>query len=210
MEVVPFIAPCTISISGCTGSGKTHFVRKLLNHREKMFQPGIKEIIYCYSIWQEVFEEMEKDLPICFHEGLMEENEMRECDPRNHTTIVIDDLQLEISKSKSCEKLLTQISHHKCVTVIYVVQNMFYPGMRTLTLYTHYNIVFRNLRDIGQISRLGRQVGFNDSMLRAYKDAISQPYRYLVVDLSPHQKEEAYRLRSNIFPNEYTIVYKIK
>jgi hypothetical protein len=110
----------------------------------------------------------------------MDINEIRVCDPRNHTAIVIDDLQLEISKS--CQKLLTQISHHKCVTVIYVVQNIFYPSMRTLTLNTHYNIVFCNFRDKGQISRYGRQVGFKDSMLRTNKDAISQPYGYLVVD----------------------------
>jgi hypothetical protein len=147
-----------------------------------MFQPAIKEIIYCYSIWQEVFDVMEKELPIRFYKGLMEETEMRECGPKSHTAIVIDDLKLEISKSKSYEKLLTQISHFKCVTVIYVVQNMFYPGMRTLTLNMHYNIIFRNLRDIGQISRLARQVGFNESMLRAYKDSITQAYGYLVVD----------------------------
>jgi dephospho-CoA kinase len=208
MSIIPFISPTTISISGSTGSGKTFFVNRLLLYKDVLFSSKPNSVIYCYNMWQPIFEKMKANEGIKFYQGLITEQEIMNTDLNDHTLLILDDLQHQLSRNKLCEKLLTQISHHHNVTVIYIVQNMFYPGLRTLSLNTHYNIVFKNLRDIGQIHRLARQCGMNESMTEAYKDAVSQPYGYLVIDLSPHQKEEDYRLRSCIFPDETTIIYK--
>lgn len=124
-----------------------------------------------------------------------------------HCVLVLDDLQHLISKSKLCELLLTQISHHKGVTVIYIIQNFFYKNLRDLTLSTHYAVLTRSLRDLNQIKTLANQTHLGSALVKAYEDCVSVPYGYLVVDLSPHNTEPDYRLRTKIFPDEYTIVY---
>jgi hypothetical protein len=211
MNVIPFISPTTICISGCTGCGKTYFVKNLLNFKDVMFSSKTTAVIYCYNMWQPMLQQLKnEDNGIKFNQGLITEQEIMDTDLNEPTLLILDDLQHQLCKKDICEKLLTQMSHHYNITVIYIVQNMFYPGLRTLSLNTHYNIVFKNLRDIGQIQRLARQCGMNETLTEAYKDAVLKPYGYLVIDLSPHQKEEEYRLRSYIFPNETTIIYKKK
>ena len=60
-----FLSSTTICISGCTRSGKTTWLRRLLE--EKWFDIPPKGIMYCYGVWQDVFDSM-KDIE--FHEGL--------------------------------------------------------------------------------------------------------------------------------------------
>lgn len=210
MYSVPFVCPTSICISGCSGSGKSFFTHRLLKNRDVMFTIPVKKIIWFYNIWQKLYDEVESSLDVDFQEGLPTEHFLKEINDGNHYIIVLDDLQDQITKSNLCERLLTQISHHNCITVIYLVQNFFNKNMRTLTLNSHYLILFRNLRDVTQISTLSRQIGLGKGMIEAYKDATSEPYSYLCVDLCPHSTDEQLRLRSKIFPDEYTIVYLVK
>jgi hypothetical protein len=204
MSFIPYKTPATICIAGCSGSGKSQFIFNLLKCKNQMFDKPISNIVYCYNIWQDLFDEMNDQLEIKFHKSVINPNDLKET---KNTVIVLDDLQQEICKDKNCEKMFTQFSHHNNITVIYVVQNLYYPGMRTMTLNTHYFVLFKNLRDQNQIKVLARQCGLNNRMMEAYKDATSKPYGYLNVDLSPHQQEDKYRLSTDILPQEYTILY---
>ena len=71
--------------------------------------------------------------------------------------------------------------------------------------YAHYVICFRNPRDVGQMTSFGRQLG--QTIKEAYADATLKPYSYLVVDFNPHSNV-TYRFRSQIWPNEDTLVYQ--
>ena len=55
----------------------------------------------------------------------------------------------EASNTKSLANLFTKGSHHRNVTILYLVQNMFDQGRRsrTVSLHSHYTVVFRNLKD---------------------------------------------------------------
>ena len=44
-------------------------------------------------------------------------------------------------------------------------------------------------------------------LLDVYLDATEHPFGYLLIDLSPGNKD-SYMLRSHIFPTEHTIIYK--
>ena len=71
-----------------------------------------------------------------------------------------------------------------------------------MNLNSHYLVLFKNPRDVGQIVILGRQMFSNGKFLEeAFKDATSRPYGYLLVDLKPDTEEEL-RVRKNIFPDE--------
>ena len=199
-----FITPTTIIVSGATGSGKTTWLKKLLEN-QILFSSKPSKIIYCYGAWQPGFEEMEG---VDFREGLnIPENKEKE-----HMLIILDDLMTEVVQSSTVQGLFTEGSHHNNITVIFVLQNLFQQGKhaRSIMLNSHYIILMKNPRDIQQVKLLGRQLGQEKVLEEAYKDSMKKQYSYLLIDLSPHQTNDDLRLVSNIFPEENLIVYLSK
>ena len=212
-SLLPFRPCSSICISGTTGCGKTQWVYKLLKNSKGMFvQDPPETILYCYGTWQDLFEDMEENIPnMTFQEGLPNVDTLNAiANNGKHNVIVIDDLAHQLVKSPAMEVLFTQGCHHKKFSVIYITQNMFQKGQnaRTITLNTWYNVVFRNLRDASQINVLGRQMfpGKPGILQEAYEDATGRPYGYLIIDNSPHS-DRKYRLRTQIFPSEDPLVY---
>lgn len=210
----PFEAPSTFSISGATGSGKTTWLSNLLQESASLFPKVFtKKILYCYGIWQDLFDKMEAIIPnIVFHEGVPTSKVIEELtENKSHNIVVLDDLMSEVVKNGEIELLFTRGAHHKNLTIIYLNQNMFCQGKnaRTITLNCHYSILFQNLRDCSQVQRLGQQIfpGNSHFLVEAYKDCMQTPYGYLVIDLSP-RTDEQFRLRTNIFSGEDTIIYQ--
>lgn len=206
-----FNAPTTMSISGTTGSGKTTWVLKLMQHSSQMFSLKPQKILYCYGIWQELFNTMEKLLPnIIFHEGLPTSNTIKEFADNKHNIIILDDLMSDCVKNKDVELLFTRGAHHMNLTILYLNQNMFCQGKhaRNIALNCHYMVLFQNLRDSSQINKLGQQIFPGESwvIMKAYKDCLQKEYGYLVVDVSPNTKQ-IFRLRTQVFPGEATIIF---
>ena len=116
----------------------------------------------------------------------------------------------QCSNDQRVSDLFTRGSHHRGLTVMYLTQNLFPPGKlsRTISLNSHYMIVFKNPRDSLGISTLGRQMYPHNTnfLLQSFQDATKKPYGYLLLDL--HQlTPENMRLRTNILPGEKQIVY---
>ena len=94
----------------------------------------------------------------------------------------------------------------KLPNLILITKNL-HPGgkhARTISLNTWYMVLMKNLRDVSQVSILGRQLypGKSKGFLQAYEDALnSEKYGYFVVDMNPHAVDR-YRLRTRIFPEE--------
>jgi len=80
--------------------------------------------------------------------------------------------------------------------------------MRTISLNSHYMVLFKNVRDAGEFGILARQMypGSSKFAEEAYRDATKRPFGYLFVDLKPQQDED-YRPRTNVFPGERQYVY---
>ena len=59
-------------------------------------------------------------------------------------------------KDKRIADLFTKGSHHRNLSVIYIVQNIFHQGkeMRIISLNAHYIVLFKSPRDRQQISIL--------------------------------------------------------
>ena len=200
--------PFTMGVYGGTGSGKTVFVKHLLQNAETIFNEPPKKIIYCYTEWQKTFEEMEKD-GVEFYEGLPSKEEVYEWSGREHIVMVMDDMIQLIVNSKDAQHYFTVTSHHRNISIIVLSQNIFAQGKtaRTISLNMHYIVLFRNLRDTAQIMTLARQIFpsktkyFED----AYNKATSRQYGYLLIDMSPHT-DKTYQLRTCIMPAETCIV----
>ena len=108
---------------------------------------------------------------------------------------------------KKVVDLFTKKSHHHNTSVVFVVQNIFEKGLRTISLNAHYLVLFKNPRDTTQVTYLGRQMGNSKAVTAAYKDATSNPYGYLFVDMK-QDTPETIRLRTGLFEQMYVYVSK--
>jgi hypothetical protein len=208
MIALPFHCPVSFSVSGTTSAGKTTWIFKLLKNKETMLQPPPVNVLYCYGIWQELFEQMGKDMKfITFHEGLPQRQTVEALEPGS--MIILDDLSHLLFNNMDMELLFSQISHHKKLSVCQIKNNIFYQGKhaRTINLNTHIYVLMQNPRDVCQIVRLGSQIypGKGRALLEAYEECMSNS-GYLILDLSPHS-DPIYRIRTNIFPGEDILAF---
>lgn len=211
MDNVVFHHPFTCIIAGPTQCGKTTLVKNILTTRDQLIQPKPDNIIFCYSRFQESYNEL-SHLPIKFNEGLADLED--ELDSRKNNLIILDDLMEQCEKNKSILSLFTVDSHHKNISCIFITQNFYSKGryMRTLSLNSHYLIIFNNPRDISQIYFLARQMYPNNPnfLIECFEDAVvNKPYGYLFIDLKQSTPKE-YRIRTGILLDEEKIVYVAK
>ena len=80
-------------------------------------------------------------------------------DVNKQNLIVFDDLMIDASKDKRAVNLFTSGSHHCDLSVIYIVQNLFHQGKssRSISLNSHYLVLFKNPRDKLQILTLAKK-----------------------------------------------------
>jgi hypothetical protein len=132
--------------AGGTGSGKTVFTFKLISEAQRMITPPPEKFIYCYGEFREIFNNYQV---VEFAEGLPD---ISQFDGSHRTLLIIDDLLSETNHS--VEKMFTKKSHHCNIYVLYLSQNLFYKGKhnRTISLNTHYMVLFKNPRDLTQVN----------------------------------------------------------
>ena len=201
----PFLHPASIIIAGPSRSGKTTFLRRMLE--EKMLFPFPKRIVFVYGEWQKEYDKMRKINAgdIEFVKGPMTDELYESFDPNETNMLVLDDQMTEANKTIQLEKYFVQGVHHRNLTIVFIVQNIFEKGkaMRTTTLNANYLVLYKCPRDRGQVAILGRQMYPSKwkSFVAAFEQATHNPFSYLVVDLLPDTPEE-YRLRGNIFKND--------
>ncbi len=204
-----FVHPSTFLVSGPTGCGKTRFVARVI--LENMIQPQPNKIIWIYSEWQALYDQIREQRPeIEFVQGLTE-GIYNSLNSQYRNLIILDDQMGSAGNSKLLAKLFTQVSHHRNLPVIYIVQNFFDQTKehRTISLNTQYVILFKNPRDKGQLSVLSRAMYGAKSgnfLVDVFNDATRGPYGYLVLDFRPESEDET-RLRTKIFPGEQTDIY---
>ena len=197
-----FKHPFTCLISGPTQSGKTHFTLELLKNVDKMIEPMPSRIIWCYGAYQE---KVNNGLPeeVVLVEGLA--SGMVEIDGSRPTLLILDDLMDEAGDAKDVSELFTKGSHHRNLSIMMLVQNVFHQGkiMRTVSLNTHYVILFKNPRDAGQIRCLANQLfpGKTNFLIDAYKQATQKAHGYLLLDFK-QSTQEKYRVLSEVLPSE--------
>ena len=186
------VLPCSsVVVSGQTSSGKARFVYELLKHANVMFtEDHPDKILYCYGIYQDLYREMEQSIPgITFLEGLPAKSEIQDFAPdRHHHIIVLGDIMHRVIQDSDMELLFTQGCHHRKISVVFITQNFFPKGTkcRTIALNTTYLILMKNVRDVSQVTTLGRQIfpGRSKVLTEVYLDSVQLPYGYLVIQIA--------------------------
>lgn len=206
-----FVHPFTCMIAGPTSSGKTVCTIKILKNNLQMINPPPQRIIYCYSETQPAFEALSDVYPIVeFNQGLPNTDDI---DPSVNNLVILDDLMQQCESDQDILKLFTTDSHHKNISVFFLVQNLFSQGKytRTISLNCHYLIIMNNPRDMLQVTYLARQMfpGNSKYLIECYRDATSVPHGYLFLDFKQSTQNE-HRVQTDIFPNEERIIYQLK
>jgi len=199
---MPWVHPFTSVISGPTGSGKSVFVRRFVHNIRHMMTPIPDRILWCYGEYQTLYGTVDG---VDFQQGLPDLDNL---DPREKHLIILDDLMDETDQRVA--SLFTKKSHHRNISVMYIVRNLFHRGKhhRTISLNAQYMVVFKNPRDVSQIMALAHQMYPQRTkyFLEAYTAATAQPHGYMVIDMK-QETPDILRLRSHIFPGEKQIAY---
>ena len=206
MAVTTFLTPCTMSVVGISGAGKTSLVRRLLRYRDVMFDSHFTSITYFYTIWQSVYGEMEEEFGtlIRFIEGLPGEGDVKQIgETEGHKCIILDDLMAAVSNNARMEDLFSRESHHYSISVLYISQNAFRQGKssRSIALNVHYTILMSNPR-VSQVMTLGHQFGIGKALKEAFLDATSKKrFSYLILLASPRDAS-GFSMITHVFPDE--------
>ena len=113
--------------------------------------------------------------------------DMTSLDPTKVNLLIIDDLLHEMNEVVA--KLFTKGSHHRNTSVLLLTQNIFHQTKhsRTVSLNTHYMVLFKNVRDASQITNLAKHMypGNVKYLKSSNEDATNEHYGYLLIDLKP-------------------------
>lgn len=207
--------PFSAILAGPSNCGKSYFIKNLLLNAKSTLSTVPNNIVWYFACWQPLYTELLKSFPfIKFVEGLPSRLNDDELLPLNKVNlVVIDDLMCDASQSPEIQHAFTKYVHHRNLSIIYIVQNLFCQGKssRTINLNAKYIVLFKNPRDKLQVATLARQMypGKASFFMEAYEDATGKPYGYLVVDLNSTTPESC-RLRTGMFPPNLPASYVIK
>lgn len=208
-----FKHPFGARVVGPTQAGKSHFVIKLLQFSSKYITPPPTKIYWAYgekNVKQMHQIQQHCPIPVHFIEGLPD---VEEFDPEETNLLILDDLMASASGSTDVANLFTRASHHRNMSVMLILQNLFHQGksMRDISLNAKYTVLFKNPHDKGQIKHLGRQA-FPEHphfLLSAYEQATSRPHGYIIIDFDQYTPEDE-RVKTGIFPPEVPLTFKPK
>ena len=221
-----FQIPSNMMIVGPTSSGKTTWLKNLLNYKKEYFNVEPEMMILFYKEHQKIYDEMEnimndgktteKNFPVFkkFKNPPRSVEELKDIFmtyPKSVPKVVIFDDYLD-EVGPPLKYLFTVLTHHYNCFTIFLSQTLFDKAkeLRTLSINTQYMVLFNNPRDRMSISQLAKQVfpGKVDLLNQAYELATKgRAYGYILLDFHQRQ-DDRIRVRSHIFPKEYpTVAY---
>ena len=202
-----FDYPFRIFISGSSQSGKTHFARELLSHKD-VFQHNVQSIKYYHPDYlsnRPIQWHDSLDVPITYSSGLPTLDEL--CNITSHTCIVIDDLYEECINNKAIDYLFRVLSGKKTISVIVMSQRYFAQGRFGMNIRNNCNftVLMRNV-DARVNSKVACLINLKNPVTKAIEDTCSNNYYpYIFIDSSPRGQVSGYQVYTNIFDRFQTV-----
>lgn len=199
-----FKMPFCAILGGPSSSGKTTWLMRFLGHYKDMLDPIPASVLYAYGEFNSNVPVLER-AGFATHPGLPDDELLRQMD--KPLLLVLDDLMLS-SNVHYLADLFTKKSHHQNISVLYLTQDMFDKNIRVARMNSQYLIMMRAPNAAQNVRSLGAQLfsGRYGYFIDAYEQATIEPYGYLLIDMHASTHPHL-RLRTNIFPEENTIVF---
>ena len=167
-----FAHPSVILIAGASKSGKTTLVTKLMKNRHIMFSPPPEKTYWFYTMESSVAS-IRPILPdIKFREGVPTDDTVNSIiKARRPKLMIMDDMQ-DILENKAqlamLRNILTKKSHHGNLSLIFIVQNLFQPGMLPIRRQCGDIIVMSNgTSAVGDAAQLGTSIMRSSGYLKS-------------------------------------------
>ena len=193
--------PSSFFIAGSSGSGKSYFVKKLVENLDFLFDSKIEKIVWCYGHYQDMFQDLGLK-SVDFVQGFCMD---RFRDNNGPTLVIVDDLLNELKDSNEFINMFVK-NRHLNITTIFLTQNLFFKShvYRSCSLNTNYFVIMRMLRDKKQILTLVHQMFPENPKFakEAILDATKEPYSYILIDTQQATPEQL-RLRTRLFPEDW-------
>jgi len=180
----------------------------LIKNRKEIINKEIKTIIYVYTDYQNVFHELQEQVPeIIFTTDIFQvENLINDA-----TLIIVDDKMDSITKGKDKDLMINFFikgCHHRNCSIVLLIQNNFEPGLRTISINSLYRVFFDQPADVSSIVSIAKQMFPKQSqyLLNAYEKATSKRYGYLFFALHPASNKQ-FKVRSNLYPSSDCEIY---
>lgn len=125
-----------------------------------------------------------------------------------NSLILIDDCSKQTANSKALLESAIQGCHHRQQSIVIALHNIFTTGenFRTLSLNSHYFILFKALRDRRQIYHFFQQLQPQNWKQFANifdKEMAEGLHKYICVDCHPRSETNPYfRIKGSIFPSD--------
>lgn len=204
---------------GASGSGKTVRTDRILRLKDEIMQEGsaIRNIVFFYSAWQPIYEELKKDGIVTKWINKMPSKAefieaVRFYKDRGGSVVVIDDFMQEVGQDM-CD-IVCVCSRHYNTTTFILFQNLFLADKfaRTISRNVRFLHLHKTPRDSSQVRCLASQLSPGNFrwIVDAFTEATRQPYSCFLFDFSQDCPEEL-RYRSNYLPEEFPMrVWKEK
>lgn len=206
-----FKHPFTCTVSGPTQCGKTFFIQKLLKAAPFYITPCPQRIIWVSGAGSSAEEELKHSLPkyVEFTDTIPA---LDTFSPEENNLMVIDDMMHELGRSRDVSTLFTKGCHHRNLSVIITLQNLFHRSneIKCIRLNSLYLVLYGNPSDKQQIQYLQRQCfpEYPKFLSDAYnRECSAKPHGYLVLDFTQTTPSD-YRVSAGIFPPEVPRVFK--
>ena len=202
--------PFLMLVCGATQSGKTHFVLELLQQSHRLIDKPLGNVVWFYGQITEAIRKHQSQYNITFVEDIPSSFDDYIDDDKNNL-FIFDDLMEQASNNKNITKLLTKESHHRNISVIFIMQDLYYNGSERKTLLRNcqYLVLFANPMDMTAVYSIASRMVPKQvpSFLKIFEVVTSTPHGYLFIDGKQNSPNQA-RFRTDIF-KPYQRVYQL-
>lgn len=178
--------PFTMIISGPPLAGKTTFLIGLLKEAHNLIDNPPNNIVWFYGEYNANIEYLEKTFKNIEVVKGIPENLTDYINPLKDNLFVFDDLLREASCDSKISDLFTRQSHHRNVSVVYVMQNLYFQGKerKTFLRCVHYLVLFNNPLDMSVVYATAQKIMPKRSslFLKIYDIAANRQNGYLFID----------------------------
>ena len=214
-----FQHPFTCIVAGPTGTGKSTFVRNLLNNQHlidvqfdyifvflgtaKSENRLLSDLPNTIAPEMKIFElntiydkkQLRDNFPHDFHDICHKRSQLglKGC-------VIFDDLMRELTDNDMICDLFTKLSSHLNISTIFISQNLFHAGSKpqmntTIFRNTKILVIFDSPLDVSSLQHLARKMGVSSKRLQKMFSHIFKKHRYVVIRQKPH----SLRFTSDIF-----------
>jgi len=194
--------PFRLIVAGGSGSGKTEFVKQIVNKR--FYTKPIENIIYCYPDYLADIP-TEFDAQVQYHPGLPDTKFMASIP--DGSLIILDDLMTECAKCEAISKLFSVVARKRKISVILITQNIYQQGrhFRSIRLNCTGVVLFKFRAAYDSNLRLIRDFGLTNQIDRPIlEEALESKHSYIFIDIHPNRQFDFGCIRGNIFNKEIT------